>query len=56
MWALVNMGIRVIWAKWSGPIQMYINKVKKTRVIWTLNLVYVGNFYFIIALEYTHFI
>jgi len=26
----------------------------KIRIIWVLDSVYVGNFYFIIALEYTH--
>jgi len=35
-------------------IQKYINKFKKNRVIWTLDAVYVGNFYFIIALQYTY--
>jgi len=44
MWALVNM------AKIVCP---NTNKVKKNCVIWILNSVNVGNFYFIIVLEYT---
>lgn len=32
MWKLVNMGIRVLWAKWSGSnSNVYTYKVKKTR-------------------------
>lgn len=45
-------GLRLIWAT-NGlvPIPTYTNKVIKTRIIWALGSIYVGNIYFIIALE-----
>jgi len=45
-------GFRVIWAKWFSPNTNIF--LKKPRNMATLDLVDVGNFYFITALEYTH--
>lgn len=34
------------------PNPLYNNEVKKNRIVWPLGSIYVGNIYFVIALDY----